>query len=292
MHCTFWGVRGSIPTPGAETVRYGGNTTCLEVRTNDGDLIILDGGSGIRGLGLELAKNMPVTCSIFLTHTHWDHIQGLPFFVPLFIPGNKITMYGMRDPVTMGDVSDALRVQMEYRYFPVREAELKSDVSHVTISEGQRVVIGSSSITPILMNHPVLTFGYKIEADGKSLFFTGDHESPANIYSPEEPDYATYAKHVQEKRDAILNFIRGVDVLIADAQYTEEEYADKIGWGHSSYEHSVSLAQEAEAKALYLTHHEPTRPDDALDAILRSLRAQHQSPPEIHMAREGLRIDV
>ncbi len=292
MLCRFWGVRGSIPTPGPDTVRYGGNTTCLEVRTDSGALIILDAGSGIRCLGLELARSMPVDCAVFLSHTHWDHIQGLPFFVPLFVPGNRITLHGMFDPVTMRDVSDALNVQMDYRFFPVRGAELKSEVRYVTIIEAQPTVVGDAVVTPLLMNHPVLTFGYKIAADGKTLFFSGDHEDISNIYSPEEPDHAAYEQHVQEKRAAILQAIHGVDVLIVDAQYTDAEYATKIGWGHSSYTQSLRLAREAQVGALYLTHHEPTRTDDALDAILDDLRRTHTAPPEVHMAVEGLCIEI
>jgi len=288
MQLTFWGVRGSIPSPGSETVKYGGNTTCLEILTDHGHRIIIDAGSGIRPLGLKLARSMPLTCALFITHTHWDHIQGLPFFVPLFVPKNSLTIYGAADPVTFGSVKDILSVQLEYRYFPVREAELKADISAQTLREGQDVRIGDATVTPILLNHPVLNFGYKIQCNGKSLFFTGDHEQYSNIYAPEDEDYDEYEKAISEKKNAVVEFIRGVDVLVADAQYTTAEYATKVGWGHSTFDQCVALAKDANVKRLFLTHHEPTRPDSELDAILAQLHAANADAGlDIELAVEG-----
>jgi phosphoribosyl 1,2-cyclic phosphodiesterase len=167
MRFKFWGVRGFIPTPGAHTVKYGGNTTCIEVRTNDNDLIILDAGTGIHALAQNLLKEMPVKAHIFITHTHWDHIQGLPFF----IPGNHIKIYGGLDPVTHESINRALSVQLQYSYFPIREAQLNARIEYITIKPGEPVSIGSVRITPIILNHPVLNFGYRIDCDGQSLFF-------------------------------------------------------------------------------------------------------------------------
>ncbi len=293
MRVTFWGVRGSIPTPGPDTVRYGGNTTCLEVRTNNGDLIILDAGSGLRPLGLVLAAHMPVTCAVFVTHTHWDHIQGLPFFVPLFVPGNRIALYGARDPVSFQTVRDALAVQMEYRYFPVRAMELKSSIETLALAEGEAVAIGAATITSITMNHPVLTLGYKIQADDATLFFTGDHEPYQNIYDPAEDDYLDYQKWIDEREAALTAFLRGVDLLIADAQYTEAEYPQRRGWGHSTHERCLDLARHAHVPRLILTHHEPTRSDTALDVIATDLQAGlGPGDPEVVLAREGLGVEV
>jgi phosphoribosyl 1,2-cyclic phosphodiesterase len=293
MQLTFWGVRGSIPSPGPQTVKYGGNTTCLEIRSDAGERIILDAGSGVRALGLELARSMPVNCSLFITHTHWDHIHGLPFFIPLFVPGNRLDIYGAADPVSMGSVKDVLSVQLEYRYFPVREAELKAEITTSTLREGQPIRIGDATITPILLNHPVLNFGYKIVCNGKSLFFTGDHERYYNIYSPEEEDFEEYEKAVNEKQAAFVEFLRDVDVLVADAQYTSEEYKGKVGWGHSTYAQSVALAKAAGVPRLFLTHHDPTRGDDALDAILERLRREHAGPDfDLDFAREGVCVEI
>ncbi len=288
MELRFRGVRGSIPTPGPETVRYGGNTTCLELLSDDGSLIILDAGTGIRALGLELARRMPVTCHIFITHTHWDHIQGFPFFTPLFVPGNRIVLHGLFDPVSMRSIRDVLSVQLDYRFFPVREAELKADIAYETMHESLEVPVGDAVVSAVLMNHPVLCLGYKVRCNGKSLFFTGDHEHFQNIYAPDEPEYAEYQKHVAAKRQALVERLRGVDLMITDAQYTQEEYATKVGWGHSSYAQGLELARQAGVGRVYFTHHEPTRSDDALDAIAAELRREAgDGPPEVRLAREG-----
>lgn len=235
MQVKLRGVRGSIAVPGPETVRYGGNTTCIEITTDDGDIIIIDGGTGIRPLGLELMKNLPVNCSIFITHTHWDHIQGLPFFLPLFVPGNKISFYGSFDPVNNKDLKEILSQQMQYCYFPVRENELKASLEYNNMREGQIVEVGSAKITSILMNHPVLNYGYKVEADGKKFFFSGDHEPALNIYDPEDREYEEYQRVIDEQEKVIIDFIRDMDCAVIDSQYTSEEYQAKAGWGHSTY---------------------------------------------------------
>lgn len=288
MELKFWGVRGSIPTPGPETVIYGGNTTCIQVTADEGDIIIIDAGTGIRPLGLELLKSQPVNCSIFLTHTHWDHIQGLPFFAPFFVESSSISLYGPLDPVNMKSLHEILAVQMEYSYFPVRETELKADIHYQTLHELETVTINNTKITNILMNHPVLCYGYKIENNGKTLFFTGDHEPYPNIYSEADDDYALYQKIIDDKEQSIVDFIRGVDILVADSQYTENEYAEKVGWGHSTFDKVLTLAQKAEVERCFLTHHDPTRTDGALDKIMIDLKKRFPHMGErITLAREG-----
>lgn len=295
MKITFRGVRGSIPSPGPNTVRYGGNTTCIGLETDDGQIIILDAGTGIYPLGQNLLKQMPLKCSIFITHTHWDHIQGLPFFVPLFVPKNEITIYGAFDPVLERSIKDVLNRQMEYCYFPVREAELKADIQYNTLRERQTIEIGATKITPILMNHPVLNFGYKIESNGKVLFFTGDTEPLYNIYAPDDDYYLEYEVLIANKNRMLADFISGVDVLIADAAYTTEEYPARKGWGHGTFDSCIALAKEAGAKDLYLTHHEPLRTDEDLDSIHRALDGRYSSVPETPkytIASEGLEIKL
>lgn len=294
MKITLRGVRGSIPCPGPQTVRYGGNTTCIDIVTADNERIVLDGGSGIRELGNELLAQLPVACSIFITHTHWDHIQGLPFFIPLFIPNNRIDIYGAFDPVEMADLREILSGQMRYCYFPVREDELKANISYTNLHEGQSINVGDAVVTNILMNHPVLNFGYRIDAGGKRFFFTGDHEPPLNIYEQDDPAYEEYAKLIGKRTKVITDFIGPADVMVADAQYTSEEYATKIGWGHGTYDSAIDMAAAAGVKTLYLTHHDPTRSDDALDAIHQSILARNDLPPglEIKMAREGDIIEL
>jgi len=267
----FWGVRGSIPSPGRKTVKFGGNTTCIEVETDDGRTIIFDAGTGIHPLSEHLLKKLPVSCSIFITHTHWDHIQGLPFFMPIFIPMNHIDIYGAADPVRQRDIGDVLSRQMEHCYFPVRETELKADIQYRSLCEGQTVAIGSARVTNIFMNHTVLNFGYRIDCNGKSLFFTGDHERLYNIYQPGDNDYAEYDHLISRKNAMLADFIRGVDILIADSMYTVQEYPAKKGWGHGTYDSCIDMAKSVGARALYLTHHEPLRSDGELDRIQKEL---------------------
>lgn len=290
MKIRFWGVRGSIPSPGQKTVRYGGNTTCIEIETDDGETIIFDAGTGIHPLSQSLLKRQPLSCSIFITHTHWDHIQGLPFFVPLFIPMNRIQIHGAVDPILQRDIGEVLGRQMEYCYFPVREAELKAEIGYRSLHEGQTVEIGSARVTNILMSHTVLNFGYRIDCNGKSLFFTGDHEPLYNIYPPGESGHAEYGQMISLKNAMLADFIRDVDLLIADAAYTALEYPAKKGWGHGSHDSCIEMAKNAGAKALCLTHHEPLRSDDELDGIQNRLAAKGGLP--IRIAYEGLEITL
>jgi len=291
MKVKFWGVRGSIASPGPHTVRYGGNTTCIEVRTDANELIILDAGTGIFPLSQTLLAELPVQANVLITHSHWDHIQGLPFFIPNFIPGNLLRLHGAFDPVSGKGVEQVMSVQLQYSYFPVREAEMKARIEYVTLAPEQTIQIGSATITPYLLNHPVINFGYRIEANGKSVFFTGDHEPPYNIYEPGDAEYAEYQAFVDEKEAAIQAAIRGVDVLIADTSYTAEEYPAKKGWGHGTFDSSIRAARQASAKVLYCTHHEPTRSDDALEAAFAQALADNPAPPgdrlDIRLAREG-----
>jgi phosphoribosyl 1,2-cyclic phosphodiesterase len=290
MKVRFWGVRGSIASPGPKTVRYGGNTTCIEIRTDNNELIILDAGTGIFPLSQTLLAELPVTANVLITHSHWDHIQGLPFFIPNFIPGNTLRLHGSFDPVSGKGIEQVMSVQLQYSYFPVREAEMKARIEYVTLAPGETISIGSARVTPILLSHPVIDLGYRIECNGKSVFFTGDHEPPYNIYEPGDEGYSEYQTFVAEKERAIENAIRGVDVLIADCSYTDEEYPAKKGWGHGTFSSSIATAKASGAKLLLCTHHEPTRSDDALETVFAA--ALERNAPilkglEVKIAREG-----
>lgn len=290
MKVKFWGVRGSIASPGPSTVRYGGNTTCIEVRTDNNELIILDAGTGIFPLSQSLLAELPITANVLITHSHWDHIQGLPFFIPSFIPGNVLRLHGAFDPVSGKGVEQVMSVQLQYSYFPVREAEMKARIEYITLTPGESIQIGSATITPFMMNHPVIDFGYRIEANGKSVFFTGDHEPPQNIYEPQDPDYADYQSFIDEKSNYILSAMAGVDVLIADCSYTSAEYPAKKGWGHGTFHSSIDYAKQSGAKMLFCTHHEPTRSDDALEAAFQQVLQDHprqDGDPQYRLAREG-----
>jgi phosphoribosyl 1,2-cyclic phosphodiesterase len=290
MKVKFWGVRGSIACPGPKTVRYGGNTTCIEIRTDNNELIILDAGTGIFQLSQALLAEMPVTANVLITHSHWDHIQGLPLFIPNFIPGNTLRLHGGFDPVSGKGIEQVMAVQLQYSFFPVREAEMKARIEYVTLMPNETIQIGSIKVTPCLLNHPVIDFGYRVECDGKSVFFTGDHEPPYNIYQPGEEGFDEYQVFVDEKTQSILDAIRNVDVFIADSSYTDAEYASKKGWGHGTFSTSMATAKAAGAKVLFCTHHEPTRNDDALEAVFAAAleaNAEHTQGLDVRLAREG-----
>jgi phosphoribosyl 1,2-cyclic phosphodiesterase len=290
MKVKFWGVRGSIACPGPKTVRYGGNTTCIEIRTDSNELIILDAGTGIFQLSQALLAELPVTANVLITHSHWDHIQGLPLFIPNFIPGNTLRLHGGFDPVSGKGIEQVMSVQLQYSFFPVREAEMKARIEYVTLMPNETVQVGSARVTPCLLNHPVIDFGYRVECDGKSVFFTGDHEPPYNIYAPGEEGFDEYQVFVDEKNQSILDAIRGVDVFIADSSYTDAEYASKKGWGHGTYSTSIAIAKAAGAKVLFCTHHEPTRSDDALETVFAAAMASNAELAaglDVRLAREG-----
>jgi phosphoribosyl 1,2-cyclic phosphodiesterase len=291
MKVKFWGVRGSIPTPGPHAQKYGGNTTCIEVRTDDGELFIIDGGTGIHTLGTQLAKEGPSTCSVLVTHTHWDHIQGLPFFSPLFIPGREVGIYGTFDPVYGKSLREILSGQMEYCYFPVREAELKAEVNYTSLRPETSFEVGNAKITPVPMNHPVLTFGYVIEADNARVFYTGDHEPLSNIYDPDDEEFVEYSELLEIRNESIERHLQGIDVLIGDAMYTEEEYPEKVGWGHGTHDSVFALAQRVTAKTVIMTHHEPFRTDADLDTIFDRFQAlRTEADPQVLVAYEGMEL--
>ena len=290
MKVRFWGVRGSIASPGPKTVRYGGNTTCIEIRTDNNELLILDAGTGIFPLSQTLLAELPVTANVLISHSHWDHIQGLPFFIPNFIPGNTLRLHGGFDPVSGKGIEQVMSVQLQYSYFPVREAEMKAHIEYVTLRPGETIEIGSAKVTPVLLSHPVIDFGYRVECNGKSVFFTGDHEPPYNIYEPGDDGYPEYQTFVDEKTRAIEDAIRDVDVFIADCSYTDEEYPAKKGWGHGTFSSSIATAKAAGAKLLFCTHHEPTRSDDALEAVFAAALAANATSVQdldVRLAREG-----
>lgn len=293
MKLTFRGVRGSIPTPGPDTVKYGGNTTCIEVRTDADDLIILDAGTGIHVLARRLPPRKAVDAHIFITHTHWDHIQGLPFFMPIFNAGNQIHIYGGLDPVTGKGIERAMNSQLQYSFFPIREAELKAKLQYTTLRPDRSITVGSARVTPHLLNHPVSNFGYRIDCDGQSIFFTGDYEPLFNIYDEVDEEFAEFQAIITERLNDVLLAMANVDALIVDASYTQDEYLSKKGWGHGTYESAMMLASHAHAKRLFFTHHEPHRTDADLDAIHERIAQENAHLSiDLIMAREGDEVSL
>ena len=277
----FWGVRGSVPTPGAATVKYGGNTSCVEVRA-DGQLIVLDAGTGIRPLGLELAREFngaSIEMTLLITHTHWDHIQGFPFFLPAYESKNTIRVLGYEG--ARQGLGSTLAGQMESPYFPIA---LEQMPGNVVIEELQSFDfhIGPVHATATTVNHPGIAVGYRLATSAGSVAYLPDNE-------PFHEDQNGYSqKLVDQQNRKLIDFIRGVDVLIIDSQYDSEEYSAHIGWGHGCLDEVVRLAVLAGVKRLYLFHHDPSHDDARIDAMLAHARALAEgSPLRVYAATEG-----
>ena len=243
LQLRFWGVRGSTPAPGKDTLVYGGNTPCIEIRTASDEVLVLDGGSGIRALGRQLKSEFAgrkLSLNLFLTHFHWDHIQGIPYFQPLFSQSTQLTAHSW---TSIEETRQVLESQMQGPNFPVSLAEAGARVSFAQL-KSERVQIGGVSVESFPLNHPQGAYGYRIEADGKSIV------------------YATDLEHGDEPLDRILrDHASGADVLIYDAQYNDEEYASHRGWGHSTWREAVNVARDAGVGRLFLFHFDPADTD-------------------------------
>jgi phosphoribosyl 1,2-cyclic phosphodiesterase len=283
---TFWGTRGSIATPGARTARYGGNTPCVAVEGAGGQLVILDAGTGIRALGLQLVEqqNGAVKVEILLSHAHWDHIQGLPHFKPFFAPGNAVRIWGSRQGTT--SLEAILRQQMDPAVFPVPLDALSAQLTVQQVDAGD-FSVGEFRVRTIKLRHPGTTLGFRLTPaqGGPSLAYVTDNElGPGGHYD-------TAASW---RRD-FVGFLQGADLLIHDAMYTPAELDTHRGWGHSTYEEVVTLAQEAGTKRVVLFHHEPEHNDEAMDGLLKAARAYAQKrgrPLEVLAAQEGMQLTL
>ena len=303
LQVRFWGVRGSIPTPGHETSRYGGNTLCVELGLPGcGRSIIVDAGSGIRQLGDDLlSRSVPpggLALDLLLSHTHLDHILGLPFFGPLYRHDTRINVYG--PTISPEDcLEEVIGGQLCYRYFPVRQTELAARISYVDLREGVFDLGDGITLTATYLNHPLLCMGYRFDWCGRSVCTAFDTEPFRNLFvtDPDDPAYDEIMalegeQAAREAGQRMQSFFSSADLLIHDGQYTEEEYrAGRAGWGHSSIEQAIRAAEAAGCRRLALIHHDPMRTDAAIDALSgRYSGVRPESGLDVCFAREGLSI--
>jgi phosphoribosyl 1,2-cyclic phosphodiesterase/DNA-binding NarL/FixJ family response regulator len=285
----FWGVRGSIPTPGPGTVEYGGNTSCVEVRAGE-EIIILDAGTGLRLLGRELVAefgNQPLNLTLLLTHTHWDHIQGLPFFLPVYQSANQLRILGFEG--ARHGLDHVLSGQMESPFFPIGLGQVPANVKIEELKDFE-FQLGTVRVQACFANHPGICVGYRLFAsDGSIAFFPDNELHHGQRLSSGKPG-DTSLKFAREQDQKLINFVRGVDVLIMDSQYDNEEYQQHVGWGHGCLDDVVALALRAEVKKLYLFHHDPNHDDAKISQMVdhaRGLVREAKGTLEVAAAREG-----
>ncbi len=293
---TFWGTRGSIPTPGAQTMRYGGNTACISLSAGDGRLTILDAGSGLRPLGTALMSNRGRTLSadILLSHTHWDHIQGLPFFLPAYDKKNRIRVFGYEG--ASAGLGAILAGQMETPFFPITLSDVPGSIAIEELKD-MEFQIGKVRVCAKFLNHPGVCAGYRLFTSTGSIAFLPDNEPYERLKLHTAKRDQVSAREAREyavaERKKLAEFLNGCDLLLLDTQYTDDEYKQHIGWGHGSLSSVVSLALEANVRKLILFHHDPNHDDAKIDEMVegaRHLVLESGKPLEVEAAREGSEI--
>lgn len=306
MKVRFWGVRGSIPVPGRSTSRYGGNTSCVEVRPKGGSPIIIDAGTGLRRLGKSLMEEAfgegKGSTTILISHTHWDHVQGLPFFSPLYRAGNEVQIFARQRDMHLSAVFSQ---QNDLPYFPVPLSAMHADMQFHELIEGAQFDIGRARVTCTRLNHPWIAMAYRIDVDGASVTYCADTAPFTDILfgrefivqapSLDEPLPADVAAELAEMRAGVIALAKNTDLLIYDTQFTYDEYKLRPHWGHSHPDDAIQIARDANAKRLCLYHHAPMRSDDDNDLILAKYRdvvTQQHDRFELVSAYEGLEIPL
>jgi phosphoribosyl 1,2-cyclic phosphodiesterase len=304
MKIRFWGVRGSYPVPGPDTNRYGGNTSCVAVRAGDeGPYIIIDAGTGIRKLGKEMMQaefaGGKGVAHLLVSHTHWDHIQGLPFFAPVYQKGNKFFVYArQRDDTHLRAVFAS---QTDSPYFPVPFENVQADVAFRELVEGARFEIGPVKVSCTRLNHPWIAIAYRLDFEGRSVCYVTDTAPFKDILieqeyirqppKPGDPLKPEDAAKLAAMRDGVVRLCEGADLVIYDTQFTPEEYRARPHWGHSCPEDAIEIARAAGAKGVVLFHHDPTRTDDQIDALLAHHR-KTTTDLQLLAAAEGMEITL
>ena len=286
----FWGTRGSIPTPGNKTRRYGGNTSCVEVRVDD-TIFVCDGGTGLRELGVDLqARTDRITAHLFFSHTHWDHIQGFPFFTPAYVPSSELHVYDVKK--NDDRVQRLLLGQMQSEYFPVSFGDLGAKIDFTNLDTGEKAIDGTT-VSHIEQTHPGRSFAYAFSKAGTKVAYATDSELDLVLVNPEAAAKDPFT--LRKLPESLVRFAAGADLLIADGQYTEEEYPKKKGWGHARATTAVDFAVQAGVKQLAIFHHDPMHPDEFLDEVVdvcRKRAALHGSRLLVLGAREGVELKL
>ncbi|MEE9552572.1 MAG: MBL fold metallo-hydrolase [Gammaproteobacteria bacterium] len=295
----FWGVRGSYAAPFASHLYVGGNTSCVEIRAED-HVLVCDAGTGIIPFGNEIVKQKDVReLMVILTHYHWDHVCGLPFFVPAFLPEWKINFFAPGEDTA--EIEQHFADQMRSPYFPVGTETWLADINYLA-PQNEGFNHGPIKIQYNNVHHPGVTYGYRIQLNGKSILYVSDNECKfmeksvsKRISELNDEERKLYEEMVKEEHQAELEFIKDADILIHDAQYNLEDYEKKHGWGHSCYIDTVNTAIDAGVKELYLYHHDPNYDDDAINTIhkhAQDIIREKNSALQCHIAREGMCIDL
>jgi phosphoribosyl 1,2-cyclic phosphodiesterase len=280
VRARIWGCRGSLASPGARTARYGGNTSCVEVRTADGTVVVLDAGTGIRELGAALASERPKTVHLLLTHLHLDHVEGLGFFTPRFDPEATVHLWG--PPPPQGSLRDWVAAYLSPPLFPVPFEQTSGDVVFHELEAGV-LELGSLRVSVERVTHPGPTFAYRLEEDGRSLAFVPDHE----------PALTDGLRDGRAERIPGSAIALGADLLFHDAQYTAEEYETRVGWGHSALPDFASFVRLAAPRRVLMFHHDPAHADDELEAMLGETRALLDgSVQSLELAFDGMELEV
>jgi phosphoribosyl 1,2-cyclic phosphodiesterase len=280
MQARVWGCRGSLAAPGPETLRYGGNTSCVEVRLDGGSTLVLDAGTGIRALGVAIDRDPVDEIHILLTHLHLDHLQGLGFFRPLFRSGVEVHLWGPASPVQ--SLADRISIYLSPPLFPVGLADIPAQVTFHDAPE-EALTIGSATVRAGKVTHQGPTVGYRIEEGGRTLVYLPDHEPSIGVHLSDESTEWISGHDIAH----------GADVLFHDAQYSDHEYPEHIGWGHSCIEHVMGFASKAGVGSVVLFHHDPYHVDDDLDVLLAEARSRWDGPGEqVRLANEGMTINL
>lgn len=301
MLVTFWGVRGSYPVPGPDTVRYGGHTSCVELRSEEGGCLIFDAGTGMRGLGQKLAAERGDAAQahyhVCLSHVHWDHIQGLPFFQPAYLPGTKISIYALR--AAADELQAVIGGITRHEFFPVPLEAVPADFEFNEVKPGHKIKIDQFEVTPVALNHPFGAVGYRVDGDGTSIAYISDTAPFTHMLhkqhflaGPEKPTDDDL-KVLGDMRNALCETLQGCDTVVFDTQFLPEEFEKFPHWGHSTPDHALELIEGTGVRRLVLYHHAPSHDDKTMDGIEDTYRAKGTAQGlQVVVAREGMTLQV